>query len=170
MTFHSCSSNWFLAQIKPNCANVAQKNLKRQGFETFMPLEEETRQRNGKFSCTIRPLFPGYIFVAFDVTRGLWRTINSTYGITRLVCFGNEPTAVPSDLVQQLKLRCDARSNFLPSNLLESGDQVTLTKGPFASFVAEVEKITPDERVWVLMEVMGGQTRVAVRADQIRSL
>jgi hypothetical protein len=41
---------------------------------------------------------------------------------------------------------------------------------PFANFVAEVEKIAPDRRVWVLMELMGGQTRVAVGADQLRAL
>jgi len=98
-----------LAQLKPNYANIADKNLKRQGFQTFLPMEEETRQRGGKFVTAMRPLFPGYIFVAFDVARGLWRTVNSTYGITRLVSFGKEPTAVPLNLVSQLMLRCDAK-------------------------------------------------------------
>lgn len=170
MTFHDRGTSWFLAQLKPNCANIADKNLKRQGFRTFLPLEEETRQRNGKFVTAMRPLFPGYIFVAFDVARGFWRTVNSTYGITRLVSFGKEPTAVPLDLVSQLMLRCDATGKLLPPKLLKPGDQVTLTKGPFANFVAEVEKIAPDRRVWVLMEIMGGQTRVAVGADQLRSV
>ena len=170
MTFHDRGTSWFLAQLKPNCANIADKNLKRQGFQTFLPMEEETRQRNGKFVTAMRPLFPGYIFVAFDVARGLWRTVNSTYGITRLVSFGKEPTAVPLDLVSQLMLRCDAEGKLLPPKLLKPGDQVTLIKGPFANFVAEVEKIAPDRRVWVLMEIMGGQTRVAVGADQLRSV
>ena len=127
-------------------------------------------QRNGKFVTAMRPLFPGYIFVAFDAARGFWRTVNSTYGITRLVSFGKEPTAVPLDLVSQLMLRCDAKGKMLPPKLLKPGDQVTLTKGPFANFVAEVEKIAPDRRVWVLMEIMGAQTRVAVGADQLRSV
>jgi transcriptional antiterminator RfaH len=51
---------------------------------------------------------------------------------------------------------------------LKPGDQVTLTKGPFVNFAAEVEKIAPDRRVWVLMELMGGQTRVTVGVDQLR--
>lgn len=170
MTFHDRGTSWFLAQLKPNCANIAEKNLKRQGFKTFLPLEEETRQRNGKFVTAMRPLFPGYIFVAFDAARGFWRTVNSTYGITRLVCFGKEPTAVPLDLVSQLMLRCDANGKILPPKLLKPGDQVRLTKGPFASFVAEVEKFAPDRRVWVLMELMGGQTRVTVAADRLRTI
>lgn len=170
MTFHDRGTSWFLAQLKPNCANIAEKNLKRQGFQTFLPTEEETRQRNGKFVTAMRPLFPGYIFVAFDVACGLWRMVNSTYGITRLVSFSKEPTVVPLNLVSQLMLRCDSNGKLLPSKVLKTGDQVTLTKGPFANFVAEVEQIAPDRRVWVLMEIMGGQTRVAVGADQLRAV
>jgi len=67
MTFHDRGTSWFLAQLNPNCANIADKNLKRQGFQTFLPIEEETRKRNGKFVTAMRPLFPGYIFVTFDV-------------------------------------------------------------------------------------------------------
>jgi transcriptional antiterminator RfaH len=170
MTFQDHGKSWFLAQLKPNCINIAGKNLQRQGFKTFLPLEEETRKRGGKFVTSMRPLFPGYIFVTFDVVRGLWRTINSTYGITRLVSFGQEPTAVPLGLVSQLMLRCDAKGKLLPAKLLKPGDQVTLTKGPFANFVAEVERIAPDRRAWILMDIMGGQTRVAVGADQLRTI
>jgi transcriptional antiterminator RfaH len=110
------------------------------------------------------------IFVALNVAEGQWRTVNSTYGITRLVSFGKEPAAVPLDLVSQLMLRCDADGKVLPPKMLKPGDQVALNTGPFANFVAEVEKIAPDRRVWVLMDIMGGQTRVAVGADQLREI
>ena len=170
MTFHDPGTTWFLAQLKPNSAQIANKNLGRQGFRTFLPMEEETRQRNGKFVTANKPLFPGYIFVALNVATGLWRTVNSTYGITRLVSFGKEPAAVPLGLVSQLMLRCNASGKLLPPKLIKPGDQVALTTGPFANFVAEVERIAPDRRVWVLMDIMGGKTRVAVGADQLRAV
>jgi len=167
---HDPGTTWFLAQLKPNCAQIADKNLGRQGFRTFLPMEEETRQRNGKFVTANKPLFPGYIFVALDVTRGLWRSVNSTYGITRLVSFSKDPAPVPLDLVSQLMLRCDASGKLLPPKILKPGDQVAVTTGPFATFVVEVEQIAPDRRVWVLMDIMGGQTRVAVGAEHLRAL
>lgn len=170
MAFHNCRSTWFLAQLKPNCAKIADKNLKRQGFQTFLPLEEETRPRKGRFVTTLQPLFPGYIFVSFDEGLEPWRKINSTYGITRLVSFGNEPTPLPCGLISQLMLRCDAKGKLLLPDHLQPGDQVMLIKGPFASFVAEVEKITPDQRIWILLEIMGGQCRVAVTADQLKAV
>ena len=170
MAIHEHGTSWFLAQLKPNCARIADKHLKRQGFRTFLPLEEETRQRGGRFVTAERPLFPGYIFVAFDAARGHWRQINSTHGITRLVSFGKAPASVPLDLISQIMLRCDASGKLLPPKVLKPGDRVALTKGPFANFVAEVEKIAPDRRVWVLMEIMGGQKRVAVAAEHLRTV
>jgi len=161
---------WFLAQLKPNSAQLANKNLMRQGYRTFLPLETTTRQRSGKFVTALRPIFPGYIFVAFDVAEGAWRSVNSTYGVTRLVIFGKKPASVPSDLVAQLFQRCDVSGKLLPPQLLKPGDQVRMMTGPFTNFVASIEAIAPDCRIWVLMDFMGEKTRVAVDADQLHEL
>jgi len=168
MTFHDRGTSWFLAQHKPNCGRIAERNLQQQGFRTFLPIEDSTKRVRGKFVSAPRPLFPGYVFVAFNTGAGHWRTINSTNGITRLVSFGKEPAPVPLDIVSQLMLRCDASGKLLPPKLLKPGDHVRLTSGPFADFVGTIEAIAPERRVWVLMEIMGSETRVAVGADQLR--
>lgn len=170
MTFHARGTTWFLAQLKPNSVTIAERNLKRQGFRTFLPVEEVTKRAKSKFVTAERPMFPGYIFVSFDVTKGGWRAINSTNGITRLVSFGKDPAPVPLDIISGLMLRCDAQGKLMSPKLLNPGDQVALTHGPFADFVAEVEKIDPDRRVWVLLDIMGGKTRVAVDARQVRAI
>ena len=167
---HGPGQTWFLAQLKPNSAQIAETNLRRQGFRTFLPLEEGTRKARGKFVTVERPVFPGYIFVAFDVASGSWRAINSTSGVTRLVSFGKDPAPVPLDLVSQLLLRCDQSGKLLPPKLLQPGDRVRVTTGPFAEVVAEIESLAPDQRVWVLLEIMGGQARVALGADQVRAI
>lgn len=168
MSTHTHDITWFLAQFKPNSHNIAERNLVQQGFRTFLPMQEQTKRARGKFITQMRPLFPGYLFVAFDVLRGGWRAVNSTYGITRLVSLGKEPTPVPPDLVNQLMLRCDREGKLLAPRLLEPGDEVIMTKGPFTDFVATIERVAPQQRVYVLMELMGAQTRVAVSADHLR--
>lgn len=170
MTYHDRGTNWFLAQFKPNCHSIAVRNLERQGFKTFLPLREETKRARGKFITQMRPLFPGYLFVALDKLQGGWRSVNATYGVTRLVSLGNEPTPVPTELVSELKLRCDQDDKLLPPKMLKPGDAVTLTKGPFTDFVTTIESIASDRRIWVLMELMGTQTRVAVNADHLRAV
>lgn len=158
---------WFLAQIRPNSVHIADRNLQRQGFRTFLPMEERTQKRRDRFVSALRPVFPGYLFVSFDVTRGLWQKINSTSGVSRLVSFGQEPRTVPLDVISQLRQRCDEFGKLMPPKLLRPGDAVRISEGPFADFVARIERIAPDRRVWVLMEIMGGQTRVGLTPEQL---
>lgn len=167
MSYHDKGTSWFVAQFKPNSHSIAERNLVRQGFRTFLPLQEKTQGVRGKFVTRLHPLFPGYLFVAFDIAKGGWRAVNSTYGITRLVSLGKEPTAVPLDLVSQLMLRCDSEGKLLPPKLFASGGKVVLSTGPFADYVATIETIAPDRRIWTLMEIMGRQTRVAVAAASV---
>jgi transcriptional antiterminator RfaH len=161
---------WFLAQIRPNCQKMAEQNLRRQNFQTFLPMHEETKRRSGRFVSTLRPLFSGYIFVAFDTARGGWQAINSTYGVTQLVSFGGEPRSVPHDLISRLMLRCDERGKLLPPRILRPGETVKISEGPFSNFIATVEKISRDQRVWVLLDLMGQSTRVAVQSDALQTL
>ena len=87
MTYHDRRATWFLAQLKPNSHRIAEKNLRRQSFATFLPMQQETSRRNGRFVTTVKPLFPGYLFVALDTSAGGWHRVNNTYGVTRLVSF-----------------------------------------------------------------------------------
>lgn len=170
MTIHFTETSWFLAQLKPNGQHLAERNLRRQNFRTFLPLQEMTTRRNGRFISALRPLFPGYLFVAFNPARGAWRAINSTHGVTKLVSFGRFPTSLPRGLVPDLMLHCDERGVLLPQQSVNPGDTVTLTSGAFADFVATVERIEPDRRVWVLLDLMGRTTRVAVEPDSVRAV
>lgn len=162
------AEQWFLAQVKPNSAQIAKKNLDIQNFRTFLPLEEKTRLSYGKMITSASPLFPGYLFVALDTANGQWRQVNSTFGVSRILSIGKSPAAVPTQLVNQLMQRCDESGLLLPPKVLEPSDSVIITRGPFANFAAEVEKMAADSRVWVLMDLMGAKTRVAVPADQLR--
>lgn len=161
-------TSWFLAQFKPNSHRIAQRNLERQGFGTFLPLHRETRRKTSRFATDLRPLFPGYVFVAFDACDAQWRAIRSTQGITRLVSFGEKPALVPAALVDALRGRCGADGCLRDAAQLEIGDSVTVTQGPFAAFAATVETIEPDRRVWVLLDLMGRQIRVAVPDTSLR--
>jgi len=163
-------STWFLAQIKPHSHKIAERNLCRQGFQTFLPMHEETKRRAGRFTRTLCPLFAGYMFVAFDTAKGGWRAINSTYGVTRLVSFGGEPRPVPLDLISNLMQRCDEGGKLLPPRVLKPGDVVKISGGPFAEFVATVEAISLDQRVWVLLDLMGQTTRVAMQPEALQTI
>lgn len=161
---------WYLAQLKPNSAAIAERHLNRQGFQTFLPMHAKTDTRRGRFVTSMRPLFPGYIFVAFDAAAGLWRKINSTSGVTSLVRFGSAPAPVPGDLIGALMARAAGVAEVAEDTSFTQGERVKMRTGPFVDFIAEVESIAPDQRVWLLMDLMGGKTRVSASTTQVRRL
>jgi transcriptional antiterminator RfaH len=169
MTAHCPTTPWYVAQTKPNCCAVAERHLARQGFRVFSPSEERTCRHARKFYTSVRPLFPGYIFVSFDPATVRWRAINGTRGVARLVSFrGDEPAQVPLALIAGMMLRCDSRGRLLPPQLLNAGDLVKVTGGPFAEFIGRVESFAPDRRIWVLLDLMERTARVALPSSMLR--
>ena len=159
---------WHLVQFKPNSHHLAVRNLQRQGFETFLPLQEITRRKASNFTLDLKPLFPGYMFVGVDLATAPWRAINSTIGISRLVSFADNYKPLPLSLVSSLMLRCDEVGKLLPPKTLYAGDSVEVLNGPFANFVATVEKIDAQQRVWVLMEFMGRNSLMQIQPEQLK--
>ncbi len=159
--------HWYLVQFKPNSHSIALRNLNRQGFETFLPMLSVTSRVGARFVSKSRPLFPGYLFVALDAGQGAWRKINSTYGVARIVSFAGQPSPVPNDLVAGLQARCDEAGVLTAASDLAPQDQVTLQKGPFSQFVATVESLDEDQRVWVLIDLMGQKTRINVAREDL---
>ena len=99
---HMVETVWYLAQLKPNGQAVAERNLHRQGFGTFMPRQAISRRRGTQFIDTLAPLFPGYLFVALNAASHPWRRVNGTYVVSRLVSFGDVPRPLPRDLIEDM--------------------------------------------------------------------
>jgi len=142
--------------------------LQRQGFETFLPMQKITRRKASRFVSDLKPLFPGYMFVSVNSELAPWRSINSTIGVSKLVSLEGKPKPLPLQLISGLMLRCDASGELLPPKSLNEGDSVEMLTGPFANFIATVDRIDPEQRIWVLMDFMGQKTRVQVSADQLQ--
>jgi len=104
------SKHLLLLQYKSNSHRLALRNLHRQGFETFLPMQDVTQRHSTKFVQQRRPLFSGYMFVSFALDTAPWRKINSTVGVARLVSFDGQSKALPPDLIAGLMARCDTQA------------------------------------------------------------
>ena len=162
------SKEWFILQFKPNSHHQAAKNLKRQGFETFLPLTDITSRKASQFVNATRPLFPGYMFIAFNRTNTEWHKINNTYGVSRLVTFNSTLKSIPATFINNLKERCDSAGKLLPIKKLKKGDQVKVLNGPLASFIATVETYETDQRIWILLDFMGRKTKIQAPAENLQ--
>ena len=161
------SKEWFILQFKPNSHHQAKKNLTQQGFEVFLPLHDTTSRKLSRFINTSKPLFPGYMFIRFDKAESEWHKINSTYGVSRLITFNYHLKSIPTKFVDHLKRRYDLSGKLIPIQKLKKGDHVTVLKGPFANFIATVEKYEADQRIWILMDLMGRKTKIQTPSDNL---
>ena len=161
------SKEWFILNFKPNSHHQAIKNLTRQGFEVFLPLHDTTSRKSSRFINTSRPLFPGYMFIRFDRTDTEWHKINNTYGVSRLITFNSIIKSIPSTFVDNLIKRYNLSDESLPMQKLKKGDQVKVSKGPFTNFIATVESYEKDQRVWILMDIMGRKTKTQAFVEDL---
>ena len=161
-------NDWYLIQFKTNSHYLAERNLKRQGFETFLPMQRITSRKSSRFVSDLKPLFPGYMFVKANTELAPWRKINSTIGVSRLVTFQGRPKSLPILLVPGLMQRCDASSVLLPPKNIRQGDIVEILTGPLSNFIATVDTIDPTQRIWILINFMGQKTRMQVTSDKLQ--
>lgn len=171
MTGTNTGARWFAGQLKPNGLAQAERNLSRQGIETFCPWTMEASNRRGRMTDQRRALFPGYIFLRLDPDAGLWRTVNSTRGLTRLVQTDpHAPTPLPDALIDGLRARCDAQGRLDDAPSLASGDRVRVIAGPFADLVTEIDTIGEDARIRVLFDLMNRKVVARLDPRQVRKL
>jgi len=159
----SLDKKWCIAQIKPNSYRSAIQNLERQGFQTFLPKMEITQRQENKFIVKNAYVFPGYMFVCFDPHSINWTKINSTYGVSKILTFNKKPSEISSDLILELKNRYEINSNPTQKEKLQKGDSLKFYKGPFADLIAKVESVDEKNRIWVLLEAMGGYQRLKLK-------
>lgn len=174
---------WFVAQLKPNGLGLARQNLDRQNIASFAPLMPATGQKSGQKSgqgagqrrgTKPRPLFPGYLFVAFDPGRPGWAAINNTRGVLRLVLSDpRRPVPLPAGLIAGLQARCDA-SGLLQdpdrTEALQTGDRIRVIAGPFADLVTRIDSLPDADRVGVLIEILNRPVKTTLAREVIEKL
>ncbi|MBM3560768.1 MAG: transcriptional activator RfaH [Alphaproteobacteria bacterium] len=154
---------WFVVHTQPNTERRAVVNLRRQGFETYLPRFRKRRRHARRVDTVLAPLFPGYLFVRFDPERTRWRSINGTFSVRYLVCFGDRPAPLDDDFVAALMAREDEHGAIeLNTQRLSRGDAVRIVDGAFADHIASFEEMGDRERVFLLLELLGRTVRVQV--------
>lgn len=160
--------SWYAAQLRPNGDRLAMVNLQRQGFNSFRPQIWETKRTDKGLQRLLKPMFPGYVFIELDINEPNWTKIRSTHGISRVV--GNidgRPSRLPDGLVELLKQRCATNLENPSSHVFRAGDEVHVSQGPLSAFVATVERMDAQKRVWLLIEFMGRAVRFSSDSDKL---
>jgi transcriptional antiterminator RfaH len=162
-------SRWHVVQTHSHCEERAASHLVRQGYSIYLPRYLKRRRHARRLETVSAPLFPRYLFVAIDRMTQRWRAIQSTIGVTRLVCHGDDPAWVAAAVISELRSRedergyvcLDTRPRFAP------GDRVRVVDGAFEACLGLFEGMADRERVAILLDLLGRKVRVILDGDAV---
>jgi transcriptional antiterminator RfaH len=158
------SRHWYVVETQPHAENRAALNLRRQGFETYLPRYRKQRRHARRVEIVGTPLFPRYLFVAIDVATQRWRAIQSTFGVIRLVTNGDVPALIAGDVVDGLKKREDDQGfvHIGNNSVFASGQKIRVLDGAFEACLGLFEGIAESERVAILLDILGRKVRIVL--------
>lgn len=165
------NSRWYVVHTRPQGEETALRNLERQGFTAYLP---RCRRQVSHARCSqsmLRPFFPGYLFVELDLEAERWQAVHSTFGVAHLISDGNLPVAVPDGVVEDIRTREDEGGAVAPQPapppFAAVGDPVQVLDGPLRDSWGRFAGLGADQRVHVLLQMMGRSVRVALPRDAV---
>jgi len=147
------STRWFAVRVKSNRENIVVSSLSGKGYETFLPTYS--------WPNLTSPLFPGYVFCRFNVSRRL--PILLLPAVVHIVGLGKIPIAIDDEEIASLRL---AVESHLPMAHVEyrTGEKVRVQKGPLAGAIGTISGRT-SERFVVSITLLQRSIAVALRPE-----
>lgn len=175
---------WFAVETNVKCEDKALRNLRLAGFNAYSPLARTEVWNKRKRVHVVRELrlMPRYLFLE---TQGEvpWYIIRACEGVRRVLGVDGRPIPLGPHDVKALMAVIEAEANFefdttraakirrgeIGKTKAETarirfkpGSRITITKGPFATFSAEVVTVTGKGKLEALLSVFNGLTEVTV--------
>lgn len=165
------TTHWFCIKSRPRQEAVAVRNLKSVGgIEIFFPRVRRTRRGHEKNKEVIEPLFPGYFFVKFNPedSQGM---IKSTRGVLHLVSKNGQAVDVENKVIAELQALGPEGILSMLDEELKVGAKIKIVRGIFAGSEGEVLRLaTPQQRIAVLLTLLGSSQSVDLPADDVSPL
>ncbi len=155
-------------KVKTNIERRAESlGLKNKINRILVPVEEETRTRNGRKSTIKRKVFPGYVLIEMDLDDQTWYLVKNTIGVTGFVSSGNKPVPIQDNEIQEILKALEGEGLHTRPEWRKS-EVIRVTTGPFADFNGTIEEVnTEKQKVKVLISIFGRDTPVELDFNQI---
>jgi transcriptional antiterminator RfaH len=155
--------SWFVVRTRARAEEMAARHLANQRFTAYLPRYRRQVRHARRNEIVLRPLFPGYLFVQLDPQLCRWRSINGTFGVQKVLTQGDVLLPVADSIIAEIKAREDetgavklAKPRFAPGQL------VRLLEGPLADLNGLFEEMRDENRVILLVSLLGRQVRMQV--------
>jgi transcription antitermination factor NusG len=186
---------WFVLRLKPSynlalqagSTDLAFAALKELGYDVYLP-----RRRYDRHNRRLRvmaewsePLMPGYLFIAHPRPgRPIddWAEIFAVNEVVGPLHGDRGPLPIPAAVIESL-MTAEFESAYDETKAAKRyrgetghaalkkrfprGKSVRIKGGPFASFIAKVDRLTHQERVKALIDILGRMVAVELEPDNL---
>lgn len=152
---------WLVIHTKSSEEVRAEKNLKNQGFETYLPMYKKEVVRGKSIKNIMTPLFPRYLFLKYNQSRlssdiGL---IRSTLGVSQLLKIHEKPLEIKNEIIYALRVREDSEKSDIES-YYQNGDKIIIKAGPFKNIEAIFQCEDKEKRAVLLFDLINKPTLI----------
>jgi transcriptional antiterminator RfaH len=159
---------WYALYTKPHKEYQVESLLQEAGAETYLPTVQRKLRRRDRPDRIV--YFPCYLFARLDLEVTPRSSIAWMPGLRCIVCAGEEPVAVADDMVELVRKRLQ-RTKHTGYGNLKHGDAVRITSGPLQDLEAVFDQpLSAEDRVRILLDVMGRMTAVDIQHSQISKI
>lgn len=153
---------WFALRVKSRCEKAVAESLKWKEYEEFLPLYRSRRRWSDRYQDVDLPLFPGYVFLRFDIERRL--PVLQIPGVVHVVGRGRVPVAVEEQEIAALQTLVASGLRLQPWPFIEVGHEVSLEEGPLRGVKGIVTAVKGNLQLVVSVTLL--QRSVAVKVDR----
>ena len=153
-------NKWYLIKTKPRQEKKAKQNLENQGYVAFCPIT--------KINNKLVILFPSYLFVQLNEKTQNFSPIYSTKGVSYFVKFGLNFAKVPTSVIKFIKTNQHITTEkLMDQKKFKTGDKVQISDGAFKNYMAIFKCYKPDERVILLMNLLGNKQSLSFKKELV---
>lgn len=152
------TTQWYLIHTKPLAERLAQANLERQGYSTYLPQVRQSQPCRELREQRVAALFPRYLFLRLAIGEQSLQPIHSTIGVSNIVRFGMRCALVRDVVIEELRSRADpitGMHTLRPSTRFARGTRVRIKAGPFCGIDGIFERAEGAARVTILLTLLG---------------
>jgi transcriptional antiterminator NusG len=175
------AKRWYIVHAYSNFENKVADSIREQAKqrglsdlfeEILVPKEKVVEVRRGRKVDAERKFFPGYVLVKMDLTDEAYHLIKNTPKVTGFLGSDNKPQAISETEAQHILQQVqEGIERPKPSISFETGEQVRVSDGPFASFNGVVEEVDEARsRLKVAVSIFGRATPVELEFGQVEKL
>ena len=172
---------WYVVNVYSGSEKKVAESLREQAtlkkmddkiLEVFVPTENVVEIRKGTKVNAEHKFFPGYILVKMELTDETWLVVKNTPRVSGFLGSRNKPQPISDTEVQKIINQVQEGLERPQTNVnFETGEQIRVIDGPFASFVGIVEDIdTEKNRLKVSVSIFGRYTPVELEFSQVEKM